>query len=365
MEKNNKVLIVDDEISILDSLSLLLGKYGYSTTVSCDPEKAFQKISSDSYGIVLTDINMPKMSGIELLEKIRTIDADIPVILMTAYGELDYAMSALKKGAFDFILKPFKPEILLYSLEKALEFNRLKQIEKNYTKSLEDSVKQKTQELTILLSTVKDLSYEIIQRLSAAAEFKDPETGAHIVRIGLYAQKIAQTMGLPKDIIETIRFASPMHDIGKIGIHDSILLKDGYLTPEEFEIMKKHTVIGEKILSHSKHLNIQMSSSIALNHHEKWDGTGYPNGLKGAEIPLESRITMLCDQYDALRSLRPYKNALSHRNTVEILVKGDGKTLPQHFDPDVLNAFIKIETVFEEIYNNSQNNAPPKTMRVK
>ncbi|MCF6150130.1 MAG: response regulator [Candidatus Kuenenia sp.] len=351
MGKNNNILIVDDETAILNSLSLLLEKYGYDITVSCDPENAFQKIASNNYDVILTDINMPEMSGIELLDNIRTVNTDIPVILMTAYCELDYAISAIKKGAFDYILKPFKPEILLNSLEKALEFNRLRQIEKNYKTSLEDTVKQKTQELTTLLLTVKDLSYEIIQRLCAAAEFKDPETGAHIIRIGLYAQKIAQTMKLSSDIVETIRFASPMHDIGKIGILDSILLKDGNLTPEEFEIMKKHTIIGEKILSGSKHANIQMSASIALTHHEKWDGTGYPNGLKEEKIPIESRITMLCDQYDALRSSRPYKNALNHKEAVEILVKGDGKTLPHHFDPRVLHAFITIETVFEEIYN--------------
>jgi putative two-component system response regulator len=201
---------------------------------------------------------------------------------------------------------------------------------------------------------INTMSNEMIFRLTKAAESKEFGTGEHIVRIGLYASEIAELLGMNKEFIELITFASPMHDLGKIGIPDNILLKPGELTFDELNIMKRHTLIGENILSKSSFPKIQLSASIALNHHERWDGTGYPRGLKGKEIPVEARIVMVCDIYDAMRSARSYKPAFDHHKAAEIIIGGDERTRPEHFDPDVLQAFIQLSPKFELIYSLHQ-----------
>jgi CHASE2 domain-containing sensor protein len=232
-----------------------------------------------------------------------------------------------------------------------MKIQRLLWVEQEYEKTLQDSIEKKTRELSDALSMISNMNNEMILRLTAAAESKDAHTGEHISRIGLYANKLSEALGMPPDFSEKIAFASAVHDIGKIGISNAILLKPGELTDEEFSIMQNHTLIGDKILSGSKFPMIQMSATIALFHHERWNGTGYPKRLKGTDIPVEARIIIICDIYDALRSRRPYKRAFDHQKSFMIITEGDSRTMPEYFDPDILHTFIKIAPLFDEIFN--------------
>ncbi len=343
-DDRSNILVVDDNANVLKSVSLFLTAHGYSVTACNDAGQAFAKLRKNSIDIVLTDIRMPGLSGIDLLGKIHSMNPDLPVILMTAYTELDLALHAIESGAFNFIVKPYKTEYLLNTIKRAAKHNRLIRMERNYKQTLEKTLRKRTEE-------IDDLNRELIKRLTAIAEFRDSDTGAHIARIGVYSGKIAEWLNLPVDFIRQITYAGSLHDIGKIGITDEILLKPGPLTSEEFETMKTHTIIGEKMLAGSSHPVLQMATSVALYHHERWDGTGYPKGLKGEDSPIEGRIVLICDQYDALVTKRPYKSAFSHEKAFDILTKGDRRTMPEHFDPDILKSFIVLADVFKEIHS--------------
>ena len=353
-ESKGIVLVVDDDPHVIAATTMLLNTKGYTAIACQDSREAVRRMVEAGADIVLSDIKMPNVTGIELLAKIHEINPEMPVILMTAYAELEIALDAIREGAFDMVIKPYNSDYLIFTIEKAIRYENVILMEKHYKEILEDTVEKRTAELADAMNALRESSTEMIKRLAVVAEYRDTDTGAHIWRIGEFAKSLSEAMNMPGEFIERISVSSIMHDLGKISLPDSVLLKPGRLEAHEYELIKTHTTIGHRMLSGSPHFNLLMAASIAISHHEAWDGSGYPRGLKGEDIPVEGRITMVCDVYDALVNKRPYKPALGHKEAVRIIMEGDGRTMPYHFCPMVLKAFKENAAVFEEIFEQNK-----------
>jgi putative two-component system response regulator len=326
------ILIVDDQRHILRMLTEALSD-DYAVTTALDGMEALRTVSQQGAPqLVLLDIDMPVMDGITLCARLREMPemAHVPIIFMTGGGSADAEVKALESGGNDFLNKPIHLAALRVRVENHLRL-------RNYHNRLEREVRQRTRELD-------EANRETVERLAAAAEYRDNETGDHIRRIGIYASKIAARLGCSEDEVELIYRASPMHDVGKIGIPDTILLKPGRLNAEEMAIMKTHTTIGGRLLGGGRSNILRYAQTIALSHHERWDGGGYPEGLSGEAIPFTGRITAVCDVYDALVSRRPYKEPWSRAAAVELLRRERGGA----FDARMVDAFIEVLQEYTE-----------------
>ena len=349
-----KIAIVDDEIVNIRVVKKHLELNGYSNFITTtNAEEAADTIDRERPDILLLDLMMPRVSGMDILDIVKANPATqhLPVVILTASTDSETKREALEHGAADFIAKPIDINELLVRIRNVLTVKAHHDFLLHHAEKLKEEVKRQTHQLEMS-------RFDVIHRLARAAEYRDNETGRHVMRVGKYAGLIARTMGLGDEFVEMITHTSPLHDVGKIGIPDGILLKPGRLTPEEFDVMQSHAAmgkriferisdeeavtlmghaeIGSRILGGSDCELLEMAATIAATHHEKWDGSGYPLALAGEDIPIEGRITAVADVFDALSTKRPYKPAFPLEKCFQILIDGRGS----HFDPAVLDAFL-------------------------
>ncbi len=342
-----RILIVDDEPSNLKLLDRMLRGQGYQHLILIgDPREVLGAYQAERPDLILLDINMPHLDGYQVMQQLQALNDPLlpPIIILTAQSSKDYLLRSLALGARDFVGKPFDVNELIMRVRNLLEAQLAQRLLLDQKNMLEEMVRSRTEEL-------HHTRLEIVQRLGKAAEYRDEETGNHILRMSHTSALLARALGWSESACDLILNASPMHDIGKIGIPDAILCKPGKLDAQEWEIMKTHAEIGARLLDGDDSALMQMARDIAWCHHEKWDGSGYPRGLAGEAIPLAARIAALADVFDALTSERPYKQAWTIEAAMAWIRDGGGR----HFDPqliglleDNLPAILQIRERFSE-----------------
>ncbi len=345
-EEPKTILIVDDVGVNIDVLAHCLGE-DYRISASQDSLLALDSLREARPNLILLDLFMPEIDGFEFCSAVKSDMAsrDIPIVFITSASDSSTLSRAFGLGAVDYITKPISPlevqarvrtHLMLKAAEEALRQQNL---------LLEKKVRQRTVKIREKQREIEEVQQEAILRLCLAAELRDKETGMHIRRIQEHSALLGRKCGLDEEHCGLLFLASAMHDLGKIGIPDHILLKPGKLTPEEWEIMKTHTLIGAQGLANSRFRLIQLAETIALYHHERWDGRGYPRGLKGEEIPIEARIVSIVDSFDAMLSVRPYKRAMPFEEVLDVIREGRGT----HYDPGIVDIFLENITEFKEV----------------
>lgn len=340
------VMLVDDQPRNTRLLQAQLGAEHFDFMIAQSGEETLAQLRGRLPDLIILDYMMPGMNGqqvaVALKHDPRT--RNIPLIMLTALSDHTSRMHALSAGVEEFINKPVDQAELSTRVRNLLRLKSYQDQLAGHNRLLAEKVAERTRQLT---EAYRDTIYTMVK----AAEYKDEDTGSHVQRISFFCLELSEHLGMDKAFCDQIFYASAMHDVGKIGIPDAVLLKPGAFDHAEWAMMKTHCTLGAKILHKGSSPYVTMGAEIALSHHERWDGSGYPNGLAGEAITLPARIVMLCDQYDALRSRRPYKAPMSHDVASDVIMAGDGRTEPKHFDPAVLSAFTQVRGRFAEIYS--------------
>jgi len=331
----DRILIVDDEQMICDILVQRLAREGYSCLSANNGREALNHFYKDNFSLIISDIKMPEMDGIELLKKVKAVNPNMMVIIVTAFPEIDMAVEAMRLGAYDFITKPVTLDLVVLSVKNALEKKRLEEEVEAYHKNLEKLVEERTAKLQQAYRILKKAHLDSVKVLAEAIDAKDPYTLGHSDRVRRMSLKIAIHLGFPEDRMESLEYGALLHDIGKIGIKDEVLQKQAALSPREYQYIQEHPLIGVKIVEGVDFFKDKVP--MIRHHHEHYDGNGYPDGLAGDTIPLEARIIAIPDAFDAMTSMRPHRNAMPLEDVLLELESHKGK----QFDPHVLEIFLR------------------------
>ena len=336
IRKPARILVVDDELSVRTMIAAVLERQGYTVELASGGREALETLEMNNFNLVLTDIVMQDISGIALLDRIHVLQPNLPVVLVTAVHDINVAIDAMRRGAYDYLLKPFENSLLASTVERALSHRQAVEETENYHQSLEEMVRARTEMLRLAMKDLEH-SYDItLEALGDALDLKDSETEGHSKRVTAYAIALARAMGIPPEEIKTIARGAFLHDIGKMAIPDDILRKPGKLTLDEAEKMREHCARGYQMLRKIPFLT--GAAEIVFCHQEHFDGSGYPRGMKGREIPIGARIFAVADTLDAITSDRPYRKSRTFDAAREEILRCSG----EQFDPAVVEVFLKI-----------------------